>query len=267
VALAVAAHPDDIEFLMAGTLLELRAAGWATHVLNLASGNLGSLAHGSARTRTIRRREAQAAAARLGAVWHAGFADDLEIFYAMPVLRRLGAVIREIDPRILLTHSPQDYMTDHVNTCRLTVTAAFARGMRNFRTMPPRPASGSEVTVYHAMPHGLRDELRRRIVPGLFVDTTAVQAAKRQALAEHASQRTWLDASQGLGSYVAAMDDMARDLGRMSGRFQYAEGWRRHSHLGFCGPDADPLREALGARCWLNADYERDLEAIAATGG
>ena len=30
-ALAIAAHPDDIEFYMAGTLLRLRAAGWSTH--------------------------------------------------------------------------------------------------------------------------------------------------------------------------------------------------------------------------------------------
>ena len=40
--LAIAAHPDDIEFLMAGTLLQLRRRGWSLHCLNLASGNLGS---------------------------------------------------------------------------------------------------------------------------------------------------------------------------------------------------------------------------------
>jgi hypothetical protein len=39
---------------------------------------------------------------------------------------------------------------------------------------------------------------------------------------------------------------MAEQVGRESGRFKMAEGWRRHLHLGFCGPDADPLRDALG---------------------
>jgi LmbE family N-acetylglucosaminyl deacetylase len=266
VALAVAAHPDDIEFLMAGTLLELRAAGWETHYLNVGSGNLGSLVYGPAQTRAVRRQEAQTAAGLLGAIWHAGVAEDLEILYTLPLLRRLAAVIREVEPGILLTHSPQDYMEDHVNTCRLAVTATFARGMKNFRTRPARPASGREVTVYHAMPHGLHDGLRRRIMPGLYVDTTAVQATKREALAAHSSQRTWLDASQGLGSYVEAMEAMARDLGRRSGRFQYAEGWRRHAHLGFCGPDTDPLRQALGTRCLVNDSYERDLDANAAFG-
>ena len=33
----------------------------------------------------------------------------------------------------------------------------------------------------------------------------------------------------------------------MSGRFEHAEGWRRHLHWGFCGADDDPLRAALGA--------------------
>ena len=33
--LAVFAHPDDIEFVAAGTLLRLREAGWQIHYLNL----------------------------------------------------------------------------------------------------------------------------------------------------------------------------------------------------------------------------------------
>ena len=28
-AIAIGAHPDDIEFCMAGTLLQLKAVGWA----------------------------------------------------------------------------------------------------------------------------------------------------------------------------------------------------------------------------------------------
>jgi N-acetylglucosamine malate deacetylase 1 len=57
------------------------------------------------------------------------------------------------------------------------------------------------------------------------------------------------------------MDGFARELGRMSGRFRYAEGWRRHLHYGFGAPEADPLREVLGPRCRLNRRYEAGLEA------
>jgi hypothetical protein len=60
----------------------------------------------------------------------------------------------------------------------------------------------------------------------------------RRVLAAHASQKAWLDATQGMDSYLDAADEMAREVGRMSGRFEYAEGWRRHLHLGLsvrCG--------------------------------
>jgi LmbE family N-acetylglucosaminyl deacetylase len=255
-AIAIAAHPDDIEFCMAGTLLLLRDAGWQIHYLNLSTGNCGSMELSAARTRAIRRREAQQAAKLLGACWHPPMCDDLEIFYNLRTLRRLAAIIREVKPSIVLTHSPQDYMEDHMNTCRLAVTAAFARGMPNFRTSPARRAATGDVTVYHAMPHGLRDSLRRRVVPGAFVNTTSVHAGKRAALAAHASQKSWLDASQGMDSYLLAMDEMSLAVGKMSGKFRHAEGWRRHLHLGFSATDADPLAEALRNNCLLNEDYE-----------
>ena len=41
-ALAIAAHPDDIEFVMAGTLLLLREAGWEIHYFNVTTGEMGS---------------------------------------------------------------------------------------------------------------------------------------------------------------------------------------------------------------------------------
>lgn len=245
---------------MAGTLCLLRDAGWEIHYLNLSSGNLGSLERSSAATARVRRREARAAAKRLGAVWHPPFCQDLEISYDTRTLRRLCAIVRGVAPGIILTHSPQDYMEDHVNTSRLAVTAAFTRGMPNYPSTPRRPPVAGDVTVYHASPHGLRDSLRRRIHPGAYVNTTSVHERKRAALACHASQREWLDASQGMDSYVGTMDAFSRELGRRSRRFEHAEGWRRHSHWGFCAEDADPLRDALGRNYLVSAAYERSLE-------
>ena len=260
-AIAIGAHPDDIEFMMAGTLLLLADAGWRIHYLNLSSGNCGSQQHNAGTTRRMRRAEAKSAARMLGSTWHPPLCDDLEILYEPGTLRRLAAIIREVKPAVVLTHSPQDYMEDHTNTCRLTVTAAFARGMPNYQTIPRRKPINNNVTIYHAMPHGLRDGLRRRIVPGLFVNTTAVQETKRKALASHRSQQEWLDVSQGLNSYLDTMDAMSRAVAKLSRRFTHAEGWRRHSHLGFCDEGADPLRMALGNNCRLNPRYEACLAA------
>ena len=261
VAIAIAAHPDDIEFCMAGTLLLLKQAGWEIHYMNLSTGNCGSKTMSAARTRVVRRAESKRAAKILGAHWHPPLCDDLEIFYGIKTLRRLAAVIRDVKPAIVLTHSPQDYMEDHMNTARLAVTAAFSRGMPNFKTVPVRRAVEGDVTVYHAMPHGLRDGLRREIIAGAFVDTSSVHAIKREALAAHTSQKAWLDASQGMDSYLVAMDEMSAAVGKMSRRFTHAEGWRRHLHLGFSASEIDPLAEALRKDYLVNVIHERGLVA------
>ena len=256
-AIAIAAHPDDIEFYMAGTLLLLKQAGWEIHYLNLASGNCGSAKWNAATTRAVRRREAQAAAKLLGARWHPPLCDDLEILYEIKLLRRLAAIIRDVKPAIVLTHSPQDYMEDHTNTCRLTVTATFARGMPNFKTVPARRHFESDVAVYHAMPHGLCDALGQEIVPESFANTASVHGTKRAALTCHRSQNAWLDVSQGMNSYLKAMDRMSLAAGRMSKRFRHAEAWRRHMHLGFSSFDRDALGEALSREYLNNARYKR----------
>jgi LmbE family N-acetylglucosaminyl deacetylase len=247
--LAVVAHPDDIEFIAAGTLLLLGAAGWSVHYLNLSGGDLGSMTTDRDETRRIRAAEGRAAAAILGATFHDSLANDLCIFYEEPLLRRLAAVVRRVRPRIVLTHSPLDYMEDHMNTARLAVTAAFARGVPHYVTDPAEPAYAGDVTVYHGMPHGLRDGLRRSVRPDLVVDTTAVHETKRRALAAHVSQKAWLDATQGMGSYLDACDEMSRAVARMAGGDGHGEGWRRHLHLGMSARDDDPLRDALGNAC------------------
>jgi N-acetylglucosamine malate deacetylase 1 len=258
-ALAIAAHPDDIEFVMAGTLLLLGEAGWDLHYLNLSSGNLGSTTMTPAQTARVRRAEAQEAAKVLGATWHAPFCNDLEIFYDARTLRRLGAVIREVAPDVILTHAPQDYMEDHMNTSRLAVSSAFVRAMPGYRTTPARRPTTRPVTIYHASPHGLRDGLRRRVEAGAFVNTTRVHARKMAALECHASQGGFLDTTQGMSSYLKTMDDLSREVGRQSGRFRRAEGWRRHLHWGFSPGDHDPFREALGRNYLINRRYEEAL--------
>jgi LmbE family N-acetylglucosaminyl deacetylase len=260
VAIAIGAHPDDIEFYMAGTLLMLKQKGYETHYLNLASGDCGSIEYNGAMTRSIRNTEARTAAKILGAHFHPSLTDDLEIIYNLGLLRALAAVIREVKPGIVLTHSPQDYMEDHTNASRLAVSAAFTRGMPNFQTVPPRPTADYEVTVYHAMPHGLCDQLRRRVIPGAYVNTTAVHKTQLKALGAHKSQQNWLDVSQGLNSYLLAMEDMSLAVGRHSRRFKHAEGWRRHLHFGYCAPEADPLAQALGRNYLVNQAYERSCQ-------
>ena len=65
--LAVHAHPDDIEHLAAGTLAVLAAAGCRVVIATLTAGECGSDSTDLAQTADIRKREARAAAALIGA--------------------------------------------------------------------------------------------------------------------------------------------------------------------------------------------------------
>jgi LmbE family N-acetylglucosaminyl deacetylase len=260
VAFAIAAHPDDIEFQMAGTLVLLKQAGYQLHYMNIANGSCGTATRTRAEIVRIRTNEAKAACKVIGATFHPPLVNDLDIFYEEELLARVSAVVRKVRPTIMLVPSPQDYMEDHVNAGRLAVSAAFFRGMRNYPTIPRTKAADYDVTLYHSMPHGLRDSMRRRILPEYYVDISSVLALKREMLSQHRSQKEWLDVSQGFDSYLKTMEEMAAELGRMSGRFKQAEGWRRHSHIGFSDKEQDPLLEALGKRVKVEQAYRRWLE-------
>jgi N-acetylglucosamine malate deacetylase 1 len=247
-AFAVVAHPDDVEFFMAGTLIQLSRVGYEIHVMNIANGCCGSTVIGPGQLIEVRRHEAIAGAQLIGAKHHPSLVDDMQIFYDSPTLARLSAIMRQVAPEILLVHAPSDYMADHETACRLAVTAAFAREMPNFRTDPLLPPIVGPVTIYHAQPHGNRTPIGELVRPSQFVDITDVLERKIAMLECHKSQGGWLDTSQGVHSLAEAMKALCREVGAMSGRFEYAEGWRKHLHLGYCGPDDDPLAAALGDR-------------------
>lgn len=251
--LAIAAHPDDIEFGMAGTMLLLAQAGWELHCINVANGCCGAMDTGPAETAARRWEEAKASAHLMDATVYPPLAPDLEITYTPALLKALANIVRQARPTIVLTHSPEDYMEDHINTCRLAVTAAFARGMPNFATAPAAAPWAGEVALYHAMPHGLRDMLGRLVRPDFLVDTTTVINTKKAALACHQSQKAWLDKTQGMDSYLQEMLGLSMATGRWSASFVHAEGWRRHNPLGFGFSTRDPLREALDPSFHLDA--------------
>lgn len=258
-AIAIGAHPDDIEFMMAGTLLLLKKHGYQIHYLNVSSGNVGSTEHSSEATAAIRLKEAENAAEILDAQFHPPFCNDIEIFYTEKNIRHLASIFRVVKPKIILTHSPVDYMEDHTNTCRLVVSAAFVREMKNFKTTPPIDADLYDCTIYHSLPHTLRDPLRRKIYAGSYVNTSSVLEIKSEALKAHESQQSWLNISQNLNSYLQAMDEISFEVGKMSKKFIHAEGWRRHLHYGLCAPDTDPLKD-LGQLYFIDEEFEKNLD-------
>lgn len=243
--LAIAAHPDDIEFVMSGTLLRLIELGWQAHYFNVANGCCGSKTLSRAECAALRLQEARQSAELLPATFYAPICDDLEIFYDHATHAKVASVVRQAQPSIILTHSPTDYMEDHQNVARLAVGGAFVRGMPSFVCSPEVTGYDHDVAVYHAQPHGNRDPLGKLIVPTHFVDVTNLREKKSELLACHASQNSWLDQTQRMSSYLNTMEKLNGEVGSMSPGFDRAEGWRKHIHLGLSGPGFDPLADAL----------------------
>ena len=239
-AFAICAHPDDIEFQMAGTLLRLQDLGYEIHYMTISTGSLGSCVYGAADLARIRRDEAIASCKIAGFHYHEALVPDLEIFYNYETLALLMPVMREVDPEIVLTHGPYDYMEDHINAGRLAVSAAFCRGMKNFKCEPSEVRLGN-ACVYHSLPLSLKDQLNKPIIPDVFVDITDKIPIKREMLNCHKSQKEWLDKTQGLDAYLDDMQTRCAIVGKLSGFCDYAEGWIRHNPIGFCAEDFDPL--------------------------
>src|SRR5438876_2798236 len=102
VVLSILAHPDDAEFLCAGTLIRLvREHGWEAHIASMTPGDCGSAELAAEEISRIRRSEGAKAAALIGAAYHCLEERDLLIFYNERALERITQLLRQVRPRIL----------------------------------------------------------------------------------------------------------------------------------------------------------------------
>jgi N-acetylglucosamine malate deacetylase 1 len=245
VVLSVLAHPDDAEFLCAGTLYRLlHEHGWAVHIASMTPGDCGSPNLPPEEISRIRRAEGARAAALIGAVYHCLEERDLLISYQERALERVTRLLREVRPRVLLTHSPADYMLDHEMTSTLARAAAFAAPVPNFLRDRGHPPPLNRIPhLYYCDPVEGKDPLGRSVQPGFAIDISAVMDTKAAMLACHASQREWLLKHHGMDQYIDAMRAWSARQGQAHG-VAYAEGFRQH--LGHSYPQNNLLGELLG---------------------
>jgi LmbE family N-acetylglucosaminyl deacetylase len=245
--LSILAHPDDAEFLCAGTLVRLkREHGWDVHIASMTAGDCGSVEHDADAISRLRRAEGASAAAILGATYHCLDEKDLLVFYNDRTMEKVTRLLRRVQPSILMTHSPADYMLDHEVTSTIVRAAAFAGPIPNFMAerrlgtvLPGIPH------VYYCDPLEGKDPLGSDVAPGFRIDISKVIDVKADMLAAHASQRDWLLKHHGMDQYIQAMRDWSARRGSECG-VAFAEGFRQH--LGHSYPQNNLLGELLGAR-------------------
>ncbi len=242
--LAFMAHPDDAEFLCAGTLARLKTQGYAIHLATMTAGDGGSAELPNEEIARIRYHEATTAAALLDANYNCAHQRDFFVTYGQATMQAAIEIIRRVNPVLVITHSPQDYMTDHEQTSTIVRAACFAASAPNARTQvdePAKPIAAIPHLYYTDAIEG-KDIFGQAIPPSVYVDISAVIETKVAMLSCHASQRDWLLQQHGMDHYIESMKHWSAQRGSAIG-VAYAEGFRQH--LGHAYPQNDLLREVL----------------------
>lgn len=244
-ALAFFAHPDDAEFLCAGALARLHARGFTIHFATMTAGDGGSAELPPAEIARIRLGEAAQSAALLAGTHQWAGSQDLLLCYDPPTLRRVIEIVRRVNPQLVFTHSPQDYLLDHEITSQLVRAACFAASVPNVQTLAETatPATAHVPHLYYCDALEGKDSFGAPVPPGFYVDISDEIETKAQMLACHASQREWLLRQHGMDQYLQAMRDWSARRGTEAG-VAYAEAFRQH--LGHAYPQSNLLAEVLG---------------------
>lgn len=173
---AIFAHPDDMELSVGGTMLKLKRLGYRTGVLDVTRGEMGTRG-----TPEGRAAEAQKAAEILGL----DIRDNLQlpdghVFVNDDARRRLVRKLRELKPKLILTHQPNDPHPDHDHISAIVRESARLASMANYD-----PETGSEKIAVPRIAHNV---FSARVYPSFIVDISGQLDEKMQAIRAHRSQ-------------------------------------------------------------------------------
>lgn len=215
--LAIGAHPDDAEGLCGGTLAKYAARGDQVTIMIATNGNVGSPTLSKDEIAAVRRKEAEIAAAVIGAdmIWLD--IDDEFLFHDKETRMKFINAIRQANPDVMFVHGTNDYHPDHricgeiASDCRIPVT------VRLIQTEYPHMDKVPHVFVM--------DNIGSiGFEPEAYVDITDTFETKCRMLRCHESQDTWLQHLYGI-DVVGHMSKSAVMRGMAIG-VKYAEAFR-----------------------------------------
>jgi len=117
---------------------------------------------------------------------------------------------------VIITHSPNDYMSDHNELSRLVFGASFHATLPLYDTA--KPHHGTVAPIFY-----MDTVMGVDFQPVEYVDVTATMETKVAMLEAHESQLTWLRDHDGV-DVVEQMKTVTRFRGQQCG-VQYAEGF------------------------------------------
>ncbi len=184
--LGIGCHPDDLEIACGGTLAKYAKLGHKVFMCHLANGNMGHQVIMPEELGKIRAEEARRAAEIIGAESIGLDVDDLMVESCSKELRdKVVEVIRYTKADIIITHNPDDYMRDHVQTSLAAYDASFCCTIPHLYT--ESGAFGNFPPIFYM------DTLAGiGFIPTEYVDITEEMEQKLEANACHESQIKWM---------------------------------------------------------------------------
>ncbi len=244
--LAFGCHPDDVEFMCAGTLVLLAKSGYEIHIATMTGGEVGHPTMTTQQIRATRLKEAEKSARLIGGYYHYAGGCDLEVEYNSAYRRMATRVMREVDPLIVLTQPPIDYLPDHEQTSYLVRNAAYIASVPLYDCGVPTTPTTRFPYLYYWNPSSFTDIFGRPMHMHFGIDVTSVIKQKTKMLACHDSQRLWLKYHNKYDSYLQRMADKTRKQGEHIGR-PYGECFIQHICSGH--PHDNILKTILGDLC------------------
>lgn len=244
--LAFGCHPDDVEFMAAGALVHLAERGFEIHIATMTGGEVG---HPTAKPQEIRARrlkEAENAAKVIGGHYHYAGGYDLEVEYNTHYRKMTTRVMREVDPLIVLTLPPMDYLPDHEQASYLVRNAAYIASVPLYDCGVPTKPTTRFPYLYYWNASNLTDIFGRPLPLHFGIDITDTMPTKEKMLACHESQREWLAYHNEWDAYLEIMKGWSKKDGERIGR-EYGECFIQHLSNGH--PQDNILKEILGDLC------------------
>ena len=143
--LILGAHPDDAEYHAAGLASVYREGGHSVRMISMTDGSAGHHRLLRDEVAAMRRKEAAASAAVIGATCQVWDFSDGELEPTLELRRRVIAEIRNYRPDLVLTHRTNDYHPDHRAAGQVVQDAAFL--VRVPHVVPEVPALPSDPII------------------------------------------------------------------------------------------------------------------------
>lgn len=184
--LFIGAHPDDLEILCGGTIRQCTQQGHQVWLAVATNGNVGTPDLTREEIAEIRKNEALAAAAALGACGLIWMDEDDEFLFDDKRTRlKFVDAIRQAQADVVVTHNPDDYHPDHIATSKCATDARILSAVGLIETVHPCLESAPELFYMDAIA-GIG------FSPQWYVDITPTFPDKIAALQCHESQNAWL---------------------------------------------------------------------------